>query len=167
MKSIQSILATRVSFGQRTLVPLPGGRRSMGVLWLALVALAVAGCQTSPYATSTGSAVASVTIARPLPEVTLATDTVFLKHGFTGGRTSPDEFTFTHPGSRTVQLANGGSYERVNERAIITLKPYGDTVTVTCNAQWVDSPGEVGPTKRSLAGQPYQDLLAEIEARLQ
>lgn len=167
MKSIQPKFATTVSTSRRVLTERAGGNWRSGVVLFALVALVGAGCQTSPFATSTASAVASITVAnRPLPAVALATDTVFLRHGFSGGRTGKDEFTYSHAGSRTIQLANGGLRERINERLVVTLKPYGDTVTVTCSAHWVDGPGEAGLTKRSLAGQPYQDLLNDIETRL-
>jgi hypothetical protein len=142
-----------------------------GVFLLALLALNVAGCRTSPYATSTGSATASITIGnRTLPQVALATDAVFLSNGFTGGRTSPSDFTFTHPGKYGSQPTLGGALEKFNERVVVTLKPYGDTVTVTCNARWVEDPNQTGvgsPQKAWGAdAKPYQELLAEIEARL-
>lgn len=143
-----------------------------GVLALALLLLGGAGCQTSPFATNTGQALASITIAnRPLPAVALATDTVFLSHGFTGGRTGANEFTFNHAGSRTVQLAQGGWLEKADERVVLKLTPYGDTVTITCHAQWVENAGEPGvaphQNTRSYNAQPYQDLLDEINANLQ
>ena len=142
-----------------------------GVLLLALLALGVAGCRTSPYATSTRSATASITIGnRTLPQVALATDAVFLSNGFTGGRTSPSEFTFTHSGKYGSQPTLGGALEKFNERVVVSLKPYGDTVTVTCNARWVEDPNQTGvgsPQKAWGAdARPYQALLAEIEARL-
>ncbi len=141
-----------------------------GVWLLTLLALGLAGCQTSPFATNTGSATASITVARPLPAVALATDTVFLKHGFTGGRTSPNEFTFTHAGNRGPQSAHAGSLEKFDERVVVTLKPYGDTVTVTCDAKWVENPNETGvrtgPKVWGADAKTYQDLLDEIEARL-
>lgn len=142
-----------------------------GLGLLVLLALGVTtGCQTSPFATDTGSAKASIRVARPLPQVALATDTVFLKHGFTGGRTSPNEFTFTHPGSRGPQSAHAGSLEKFDERVVVTLKTYGDTVTVSCDATWVEKPNETGvrtgPKVWGADAKTYQDLLDEIEARL-
>ena len=160
----------RAISGQENLTSVRG-HGIAGIILLAFLALSVAGCRTSPYATSTRSATASVTIGnRTLPQVALATDAVFLSNGFTGGRTSPSEFTFTHPGKYGSQPTLGGALEKFNERVVVSLKPYGDTVTVTCNARWVEDPNQTGvgsPQKAWGAdAKPYQDLLAEIEARL-
>src|SRR5690242_13755534 len=77
-----------------------------GFSLLAVALLGGAGCE-SFNATPSGN-LASVTISnQPMAAVQSAVAAVFVEHGFTGGQTGVNEFTFSRLGSRTDDIAFG------------------------------------------------------------
>jgi len=139
----------------------------------ALSAVLFSGCQTFSDNPAPG-ALTSVTITnQPIPAIAQATATVFANHGFTGGQTGPNQFTFQRPGSRADNLAYA-SYamnEMVTVRVVVNILPVSNTSTVVaCKAWLVEAAGdpvlEDSHPVRPLGKGPYEDLLKDIKSQL-
>ena len=137
-----------------------------------LAVLLVAGCQSFKD-TPTGY-LTSVTITnQPMAAIEKATTTVFITHGFTGGSTGPDEFTFERPGTRWNDLAYGNAMfnETVTVRVVVKIRSLDAQRTfVGCNAWLVDAPNnpvfEDSHAVRKFREWPYEQLLDEIQKQL-
>lgn len=146
------------------------GRTGLGLL--ALLALAVAGCQS--YSGPPGKNLALVIINnRSLVAVQSAVTNVFSAHGFTGSRTGDNSFNFTQKGGRMDKMVYG-SYvftDTVTRKLSVTTQPAPDgSIAVTCQA-WMDE-GEDNPVfdgehqMTPLRKGPYEKLLKEVQRQL-
>jgi len=139
---------------------------------LALLALAVAGCQT--FNGPPPGNLATVTITnRPMADVANATAAVFATHGFEGGQIGPGQFTYNRLGTRLNNLAYG-SYmfeEVVTVKVQVTLQQETpNAILVGCKAWLVE--GENDPVfedahkVRPIRKWPYEQLLKDIQREL-
>jgi hypothetical protein len=141
----------------------------VGVLSTALFS----GCQTFSNNPEPG-ALTSVTITnQPVPAIAQATSIVFANHGFTGGQTGPNEFTYQRPGSPAdnIAYASYAMNEAVTVRVVVNILPTSDTSTVVaCKAWLVEAAGdpvlEDSHPVHDLGKRPYEDLLKEIKSQL-
>jgi hypothetical protein len=146
------------------------GLAGMGLL--AAICLGTSGCQS--FNGPPPGNLTSVTITNhPLADVQSAVAGVFATHGFTGGQTGPNEFTYTRLGSRMNDIAYGSSLfqETVTVKVVVTTEPQlPDSIVVGCNAWLVeaeDDPMFADSHKvRSLRKWPYEQLLEDIKAQL-
>ncbi len=136
------------------------------------LALGVTGCQTFS-ATPSGN-LASVTITgQSMPAVANAVAAVFATHGFEGGQTGANQFTFTCPGSRTDNLAYG-SYmfdEVVTVKVVVSTKRLTpDSIYVGCNAWLIEADNDPvfqdEHKVRLLRKWAYAQLLKDIQTQL-
>lgn len=134
---------------------------------MALLVLVAAGCQrlgkTSP------NVVASITISnQTVSVVAAATEAVFVRHDFQGGRTGATQFTFQRAGSAMENVVYGEWIDRkVVLRAVVTLKEIETNITtVVCDARMVSAPGDtVFEESFNLRGsdrKQVQQIVAEI-----
>lgn len=143
-----------------------------GLAVLAGMWLCATGCQS--FKNSEPDYLTSVTITnRPMMDVTNATVTVFITHGFTGGPISPGQFIFRRPGNAMDQIAYG-SYvvkQAVTVKTQVTIQTMApDSILIGCNSWLVKS--ENDPTfeesypVRAMRKGPYEELLKEIQKQL-
>lgn len=118
--------------------------------------------------------IASVTITnRPMAEVQSAVAAVFAQHGFGGGQTAANQFTFSRLASPADQQAYGN--EMFNgpvsiKVAVTTTSLPSGNILVGCNGWLVEAPKDPmyqnSYRVRQLREWPYQQLMDEIKARL-
>jgi hypothetical protein len=139
----------------------------LGIIWLGAL-----GCQSMDESSS--SDLVSVAITnRPLADVQSAVTAVFAKDGFGGGRTGPNQFTFTKPGSRLDEVAYGNSmfHESVTLKVVVTTEqqPAG-SIVLGCNAWLVEAANDPvfqdAHKVRQLRKHPYEELLKEVQTQL-
>ena len=143
-----------------------------GLGLLALLAVAVAGCQS--YSGPPEKNVAAVTITnRSLADVQSAVTNVFTLHGFTGNRSGDNSFNFTRVAGFVDKMVYG-SYvftDTVSRKVTVTTQVLSDSsIAVTCQA-WMDAAeddpvfdGEhqLTPLKKGT----YQSLLNKVKKQL-
>lgn len=142
-----------------------------GLCLLAAMALVGAGCQT--FSASPDS-LASVTITnQPMSAVQSAVAAVFEQHGFTGGQTGANEFTFNHIGTRTDDFAYGSEMfqEPVTVKVVVSTRQVSpDLISLGCNAWLVeaeDNPVFQDSHKvRLIRKWPYEQLLDDVQLQL-
>jgi hypothetical protein len=144
----------------------------IAVALVGALALCVTGCQTFS-ATPSGN-LASVTITnQSMSAVANAVAAVFATHGFEGGQTGANQFTFTCPGSRTDNLAYG-SYmfdEVVTVKVVVTTKQLTpDSIYLGCNAWLIEADNDPvfqdEHKVRLLRKWAYAQLLKDIQTQL-
>jgi len=130
------------------------------------------GCQS--FSNVPSGNLASVTITnQTMTAVANATAAVFLTHGFNGGQTGANQFTFTCPGSRSDNLAYG-SYmfdEVVTVKVmVITKQLTTNSIYVGCNAWLIENANDPvfqdDHKVRMLRKWPYEQLLKDIQTHL-
>lgn len=128
-----------------------------------------AGCQS--FSNSPQDYLASVNITgQPLPAVQAAVTNVFVGHGFTGGLSGTNQFTYRRLAGRMDEIAYGSHlFDRpLVVRVVVTARPVPPaTVLVGCNAAVVEAENdpvaqEVHPIGM-FGRRPYEDLLNEIK----
>ena len=139
---------------------------------LASVLVLCAGCQS--FSNVPAGNLASVTITnQPMAKVVQATTAVFTAHGFNGGQTGANQYTFTCPGSRTDNLAYGSFMfnETVTVKVVVLTKQLTPrSIYVGCNAWLIE--GENDPVfqddhkVRMLRKWPYEQLLKDIQTQI-
>lgn len=140
------------------------------LLCVVIAGLLTGGCQSTPPSPSTRMAWITIT-NRTVAEVEAATQEVFERHSFQGGRTEPGHFKFEKPGSRWDQFTYGGWIDpNVWRRVMVTVKPLDErTVLVDCDAYLVRFHGDYRFEEVQKLGRrhrrPFQDLLDEIQDR--
>ena len=130
------------------------------------------GCQS--FTNIPNSSLTSVTITnQPMPAIVQATTAVFTSHGFTGGQTGSDEFTFQRAGSRMNDLAYGNAMfnETVTVRVVVKIRKLdAHTTFLGCNAWLIEAADdpvfEDSHKVRKLRKWPYEQLLQDIQAQL-
>jgi hypothetical protein len=134
--------------------------------------LCLAGCQS--FSNAPSGNLASITVTnQSMANVSNATAAVFATHGFNGGQTGANQFTFTCPGSRTDNLAYG-SYmfdEVVTVKVVVLTKQLTtNSIYVGCNAWLVENANDPvfqdDHKVRMLRKWPYEQLLKDIQAQL-
>ena len=144
----------------------------LGTAIIGALALGTTGCQT--FSPVPSGDLTSITVTnQSMASVANATAAVFVTHGFNGGQTGANQFTFTCPGSRTENLAYS-SYmfdEIVTVKVVITTKQLTpNTIYVGCSAWLIES--ENDPVfqdthkVRMLRKWPYEQLLKDIQIQL-
>ncbi|HEY5346132.1 MAG TPA: hypothetical protein VIK62_07290 [Verrucomicrobiae bacterium] len=139
---------------------------------LALLALAICGCQT--YSGPPEKNLALVTINnRSLAVVQAAVTNVFCAHGFTGNRTGDNGFNFTRPAGSLDKMIYGSVVftDTVTRKVTVTTQTAADgSIAVSCRA-WLDA-GEEDPVFEGdhqltpLRKGPYEKLLKEVQRQL-
>lgn len=134
--------------------------------------LLATGCQS--FSNVPSGNLASITITnQPMTKVVRATTATFAAHGFSGGQTGANQFTYTRLGSRTDNLAYGSFMfdEVVTVKVVVTTKQLTpNSIYVGCNAWLIE--GENDPVfqddhkVRMLRKWPYAQLLQDIQAQL-
>ena len=137
-----------------------------------VLGLCVTGCQS--FSNVPSGKLASVTITnQSMANIATAIATVFTSHGFSGGPTGANQFTYTCPGSRTDNLAYG-SYmfdEMVTIKVVVTTKQLAsNSIYVGCNAWLIEGANDAvfqdAHQVRQLRKWPYEQLLKDIQAQL-
>ncbi len=146
--------------------------RRTGFGLLALLALAICGCQT--YSGPPEKNLAVVTInSRSLAAVQTAVTNVFCAHGFTGNRSGDNSFNFTRPAGGLDKMIYGSVVftDTVTRKVTVTTQTAADgSIAVSCQA-WLDA-GEDDPVFEGdhqltpLKKGPYQSLLNEVKKQL-
>jgi hypothetical protein len=137
------------------------------ILLLATIAAGF-GCQTQGGASGP---LASVAISnQSLANVQKTIASVFARHGFLGGQSGANEFTYTRIGANPVGGPNSFNDIARVKAVVTTLPSTNDTITVACNAWLLDTgmnPALQGrqPTP-SIRRWPYQQLLNEVKTDL-
>lgn len=143
----------------------------IAVALVGALGLCVTGCQTF-NATPSGN-LASVTITnQSMSAVANAVAAVFATHGFEGGQTGANQFTFTCPGSRTDNLAYG-SYmfdEVVTVKVVVTTKQLNpNSIYLGCNAWLIEAANDPvfqdEHKVRLLRKWAYAQLLKDIQTQ--
>jgi hypothetical protein len=138
-----------------------------------LTVTVLTGCQTFSDNPAPDS-LSSVTITnKSMSDISQATMAVFASHGFSGGQSGPNQFTYHRLGSRSNNLAYG-SYmfdEVVTVRIVVSILPINATSTmVACNAWLVEDAGDPvfsdSHQVRQLRKWPYEQLLKDIKSQL-
>lgn len=134
--------------------------------------LFAAGCES--FSNVPSGNLASVTITnQPMAKVVQATTATFVAHGFSGGQTGANRFSYTRLGSRTDNLAYGSFMfdELVTIKVVVTTKQLTpNSIYVGCNAWLIE--GENDPVfqdshnVRMLRKWPYAQLLQDIQAQV-
>jgi hypothetical protein len=145
---------------------------SQGLCLLVCMGLCATGCQS--LNSSSDDNLCSVTITnKSTADVTSAIRSVFTNHGFTGGQTGPDQFTYERPGSEADNLAYGNYFfgEKVTVRVVVTLtQTDASMIQVACNAALVEAEGDMTAQDtykvHQLGKRPYEDLLKDIQTQL-
>ncbi|HUL51438.1 MAG TPA: hypothetical protein VLU94_02515 [Candidatus Nitrosotalea sp.] len=134
-----------------------------------LLLLTVAGC--SSLSKDASNTVASITITNhSYLEIASATETVFARHEFKGGRSGSSQLTFEKPGSTLDAVVRGDWLDRkVIERAVITIRQQRENrMLVDCDARLVAAAGDsVFEESYRIWGtdkKHYQEMLNEIQA---
>lgn len=148
------------------------GRNLIAAALAGAAGLCLTGCQS--FSNVPSGNLASVTITnQPMASVANATAAVFASHGFSGGQTGANQFTFTCLGSRTDNLAYGSAMfnEVVTVKVVVMTKQLTtNSVYVGCNAWLVeneDDPVFQDDHKvRMLRKWPYEQLLKDIQIQL-
>ena len=148
-------------------------RRNLAAVVLAGgLGLCVAGCQS--FSNVPAGNLASVTLTnQPMTAVNQAVAGVFASHGFTGGSTGANQFTYTHAGSRADNLAYGSFMfdEMVTVKVVVTTKQLtADSIYVGCSAWLVEGADDAvfqdDYQVRLLRKWPYEQLLKDIRLQL-
>ena len=131
------------------------------------------GCQTFNN-NSIPDTLTSVTITnKSMADIDQAAAAVFASHGFSGGQTAPNQFTYSRLGSRANNLSYG-SYmfdEMVTIRIVVTLRQISPTaIVVACNAWMVEAADDPvfadSHQVRQLRKWPYEQLMKDIRTQL-
>ena len=137
-----------------------------------VLGLCATGCQS--FSTVPSGNLASVTITnQSMANVANATAAVFATHGFDGGQTGANQFTFTRPGTRTDNLAYG-SYmfdEVVTVKVVVTTRQLTpNSIYVGCSAWLIEAANDPvfqdDHKVRLLRKWPYEQLLKDIQTQL-
>lgn len=150
--------------------------RTLGITGLVLSAalwLCTIGCQSFKPEPPAGS-VATINLTnRSSAEIAGAVQSVLTSHGFTGGQSGPNQYTYEHPGSRVDNLAYANYFfnEPVVVRVTVTLSSFtAGSIMVSCQAWLVESANdpvfEDSYQVRKLRKWPYEDLLNDIRKQL-
>ncbi len=138
----------------------------LAVVWL------VSGCQS--FNGPAPGNLTSVTITnRSLSDVQTAVVGVFVTHGFSGGRTAADQFTYTRMGSRMNDLAYASAMfnEIVTVKVVVTTSSEANgNIVVGCNAWLIEAANDPvfqdSHQIRQLRKWPYEQLLADVKTQL-
>ncbi len=139
-----------------------------GLALLAVVWLGTTGCQSLKH--STAGNLASTTVTnQPMADVRSAVAGVFATHGYSGGETAPNQFTFTRIGSPINETAYGNGMS--TENVVVTISQQtSNLITLNCNAWLVERRNDPmfqnSPPTRPLPPWPYEQLLKEIKTQL-
>jgi len=132
--------------------------------------LMATGCQR--LGKNTPNTVATVIIPdQSMGRVAAATEIVFVKYKYQGGRTGTSQYTYQRLGSSMDAVVYGEWIDRkVALKAVVTLNEVGtNSVRVTCDARMVSAPGDTvfeesfkvrGSDKKEI-----EEIMAEIAAR--
>ena len=144
----------------------------MATVLAGALGLCVIGCES--FSNVPSGKLVSITITnQPMANVVQATTAVFATHGFSGGQTGANQFTFTCPGSRSDNLAYG-SYmfdEVVTVKVmVITKQLTTNSIYVGCNAWLIESANDPvfqdDHKVRMLRKWPYEQLLKDIQTQV-
>jgi hypothetical protein len=139
---------------------------------LGALGLIATGCQSFSNAPS-GNLVSVTITNQSMASVANATAAVFATHGFTGGQTGANQFTFTCLGSRSDNLAYG-SYmfnEVVTVKVVVmTRQLTPNSIFLGCNAWLIEADNDPvfqdDHKVRMLRKWPYEQLLKDIQIQL-
>jgi hypothetical protein len=147
-------------------------RNLMAAALVGVLGLCVTGCQS--FSSLPPDNLTSVTITnQPMANIANAMAAVFAVHGFSGGQTGANQFTYTRLGSRSDNLAYG-SYmfdEMVTIKVVVmTRQLTTNSILVGCNAWLVEADKdpvfEDDHKVRQLRKWPYEQLLKDIQTQL-
>jgi hypothetical protein len=146
--------------------------RNLLISMMAAVSLGMAGCQS--FNGSPPGNLASVSISnRTMTDVQSAVAAVFVTHGFNGGQTGPNQFTYTRLGSRMNNLAYGSEMfdEIVTVKVVVTAQPQTpQTIVLSCKAWLIEGANDPvfqdSHQVRPLRKWPYEQLLKDIQSQL-
>jgi hypothetical protein len=138
-----------------------------------LAAVLFTGCQTFNDNLEP-NALASVTVTnKPVSAIVQATATVFANHGFTGGQTGSNQYTYHRLGSRINNLAyeNYEFNEPVTVQIVVNILPLNANSTeIACKAWLIEDAGDPvfsdSHQVRLLRRWPYEQLLKDIKSQL-
>ena len=134
--------------------------------------LLATGCESFSNVPS-GNLAAITLTNQPMTTVVKAIADTFAAHGFSGGQTGANQFTYTRLGTRTDNLAYGSFMfdELVTIKVVVTTKQLTpNSIYLGCNAWLIeaaDDPVFQDDHKvRMLRKWPYEQLLKDIQAQL-
>ena len=135
-----------------------------------LLILVATGCQR--LGKNTPNQVATVIVPnQSMGKVAAATEVVFIRHNYQGGRTGPAQYTYQRLGSSMDAVVYGEWIDRkVAVRVVVTLNEVGtNSVRVACDARMVSAPGdtvfEESFKVRGSDKQEIEAIVAEIAAQ--
>ena len=138
---------------------------------VALLSLVCSGCAI--FGGYSSGPLASVTISNQSQEkVEDATTAVFALDGYQAVKTDPGQIIFQRPASTEDNVAYGSLFFKrtVTERVIVSIRPRGGSIIVSCTASLVENPGDwVGEDSHKIGKnrrEPYERLLNSVRERL-
>jgi hypothetical protein len=154
---------------------LPAGPPARAAAFAAVAALGlcVAGCHSVPSNPAPDTQTSITLTNRSGAQIDQAVRTVFTAHGFQGGPSAPNAYTYQRLGSRQNNLAYGDFMfdELVSIRVVLTLQQLDALSTrLSCSAWMVEGADdpvfEDQQPPRKIRKWPYQELLGEIRGQL-
>jgi hypothetical protein len=127
-------------------------------------------CQTG---TKTGILASVVITNQPESAIAQAIDTVFVSHGYSGGRIGPGQYSYHRTGTRSDNVAHNDFTfdEIVTIRVVVVInKINANSTLVGCDAwlvEGMDNSGFGGGREiRDVRPRPYQQLLLDVQTQL-